>query len=176
MEFDTDVNGAALGEATWGAAKGLDSVIYLTVGTGIGGGVYVGGNLVHGLTHPETGHVLVKRHPEDSYEGNCPFHGDCLEGMAAGPAIEKRWGKKRAGTYRGPPGLGDGSVLPCSGTYELYTCGVSQKDNTRWWGYEAETYISINQEKCTRTSKRLRCKKRNTGRYRKLYCVSRIRR
>ncbi len=94
MEFDTDVNGAALGEATWGAAKGLDSVIYLTVGTGIGGGVYVGGNLVHGLTHPETGHILVKRHPEDSYEGNCPFHGDCLEGMAAGPAIEKRWGKK----------------------------------------------------------------------------------
>lgn len=94
MEFDTDVNGAALGEATWGSAKGLDSVIYLTVGTGIGGGIYAGGNLIHGLTHPETGHILVKRHPEDSYEGNCPFHGDCLEGMAAGPAIEKRWGKK----------------------------------------------------------------------------------
>ena len=94
LTFDTDVNGAALGEATWGAAKGLDSVIYLTVGTGIGGGIYSGGKLVHGLTHPETGHILVKRHPEDSYEGNCQFHGDCLEGMAAGPAIEKRWSKK----------------------------------------------------------------------------------
>ncbi|MFC0332034.1 ROK family protein [Paenibacillus sepulcri] len=89
--WDTDVNAAALGEATWGAAKGLDSCIYYTIGTGVGVGVYTEGRLVHGLVHPEGGHVLVRRHPEDAYEGFCPYHGDCLEGMAAGPAIEKRW-------------------------------------------------------------------------------------
>lgn len=92
--FDTDVNGAALGEATWGAAKGLENCLYLTIGTGIGGGALVSGKLVHGMLHPEMGHILVKRHSEDKYEGKCPFHKDCLEGMAAGPAIEERWGKK----------------------------------------------------------------------------------
>lgn len=92
--FDTDVNAAALGEAEWGAAKGLDSCVYLTVGTGIGGGALVEGKLVHGLLHPEMGHFPVRRHPEDTFAGACPYHSDCLEGMAAGPAIEKRWGKK----------------------------------------------------------------------------------
>ncbi|MDF2671174.1 MAG: fructokinase [Paenibacillus sp.] len=92
--WDTDVNAAALGEATWGAAKGLGSCLYVTVGTGIGGGVYVGGSLVHGLVHPEMGHIPVKRHPKDTFEGSCPYHGDCLEGLAAGTAIAKRWGKK----------------------------------------------------------------------------------
>lgn len=92
--FDTDVNAAALGETVWGAAKGLSSCLYLTVGTGIGGGAVVEGKLVHGLAHPEMGHISVRRHPEDTYEGSCPFHSDCLEGLAAGPAIEKRWGKK----------------------------------------------------------------------------------
>jgi fructokinase len=89
--WDTDVNAAALGEATWGAAKGLDSCLYYTIGTGVGVGVYAEGKLVHGLVHPEGGHVLTRRHPDDSYEGICPYHGDCLEGMAAGPAIEARW-------------------------------------------------------------------------------------
>jgi len=89
--WDTDVNAAALGEATWGAAKGLDSCVYYTIGTGVGVGVYAEGSLVHGLIHPEGGHVLTRRHPEDSFEGFCPYHGDCLEGMAAGPALEKRW-------------------------------------------------------------------------------------
>jgi len=92
--FDTDVNAAALGESLWGAAKGLDSCIYITVGTGIGVGALVEGKLIHGLTHPEMGHILVRRHVEDAYQGNCSYHGDCLEGLAAGPAIEKRWGKK----------------------------------------------------------------------------------
>ncbi|MDQ0916214.1 ROK family protein [Paenibacillus sp. V4I5] len=92
--FDTDVNAAALGEATWGAAAGLNSCLYMTVGTGIGAGAIVEGKLVHGLTHPEMGHILVRRHPDDSYEGHCPFHKDCLEGLAAGPALEDRWGKK----------------------------------------------------------------------------------
>jgi fructokinase len=91
--FDTDVNGAALGEGRWGAARGLDSFVYVTVGTGIGGGAVVGGAPVHGLPHPEMGHVSVSRLPGDDFPGICPFHGDCLEGMACGPAIAARWGR-----------------------------------------------------------------------------------
>ena len=94
--FTTDVNASALGELHMGAAKGLDSCLYLTVGTGIGGGAVVKGELLTGYGHPEMGHILLKRHPEDvAFDGNCPYHGgDCLEGLAAGPAIEKRWGVK----------------------------------------------------------------------------------
>jgi fructokinase len=92
--WDTDVNAAALGEATWGAAKGLDSCVYYTIGTGIGVGVYAEGKLVHGLIHPEGGHVLTRRHLDDDFQGLCPYHGDCLEGMAAGPALEMRWKEK----------------------------------------------------------------------------------
>lgn len=92
--FDTDVNGAALGESRWGAGKGLSTLLYLTVGTGIGGGVLAEGKLVHGLVHPEAGHFLLPRRADDPFEGTCPYHGTCLEGLAAGPAIEKRWGKK----------------------------------------------------------------------------------
>lgn len=94
MSFSTDVNGAALGEATWGGAKDLKNCIYLTIGTGIGGGAIIEGNIVHGMLHPEMGHILVKRHPTDYYIGKCPFHSDCFEGMASGPAIEERWGIK----------------------------------------------------------------------------------
>jgi fructokinase len=93
--FDTDVNGAALGEHRWGAAQGLDSFIYLTIGTGIGGGGLMNGRLMHGLVHPEMGHILLPPHPDDPHpEGFCPYHGHCLEGMASGPAIEKRWGQR----------------------------------------------------------------------------------
>jgi fructokinase len=93
--FDTDVNGAALGEWRWGAAQGLDTFIYLTIGTGIGGGGLVNGELMHGLLHPEMGHIPLPRDPGiDPFEGVCPFHGDCYEGLASGPAIEKRWGQK----------------------------------------------------------------------------------
>jgi fructokinase len=92
--LDTDVNGAALGEYRWGAAQGLDTFIYLTIGTGLGGGGLVSGKLVHGLIHPEMGHIRLPRHPDDPYPGACPFHGDCLEGMAAGPALQGRWGQR----------------------------------------------------------------------------------
>jgi fructokinase len=94
IAFDTDVNGAALGEWRWGSAQGLQTFIYLTVGTGIGGGAYVEGKLLHGLIHPEMGHITV-RHDfnKDPFEGVCPFHGDCFEGLASGVAVEKRWGQ-----------------------------------------------------------------------------------
>ncbi|MEK5389419.1 ROK family protein [Margalitia sp. FSL K6-0131] len=92
--FNTDVNVAALGEVTLGAAKGMENCLYITVGTGIGAGAVVQGNLLQGFSHPEMGHILVRRHEEDSYTGKCPYHKDCLEGLAAGPAIEERWGKK----------------------------------------------------------------------------------
>jgi fructokinase len=92
--FDTDVNVAALGEHHWGAAQGLDTFIYLTIGTGIGGGGLVNGQLMHGLVHPEMGHIRIPHDwTADPFAGVCPYHGDCLEGLATGPALEQRWGQ-----------------------------------------------------------------------------------
>jgi len=91
--FDTDVNAAAVGEWKWGAGRGVDSVLYITVGTGIGGGLAVNGQPLHGLVHPEMGHIRIPRVEDDPFVGNCPFHRDCFEGLASGPAIEKRWGQ-----------------------------------------------------------------------------------
>ena len=93
VALDTDVNAAALAEYRLGAAKGLSSCLYVTVGTGIGGGLIIHGKPVHGLTHPEIGHILLVPDPDDpAPDGFCPYHRHCLEGLAAGPAIEKRWG------------------------------------------------------------------------------------
>ena len=94
--LDTDANASAIGEASYGITRGLDSSIYITVGTGIGVGVILDGKAVHGMQHPEAGHILLVRHPEDNYTGRCPYHPNCLEGLASGPAIEERFGVKAA--------------------------------------------------------------------------------
>lgn len=91
--IDTDVNAAVLAEVVWGGARGCHTAIYITVGTGVGVGVYCNDRLLHGLVHPEAGHILLSRHPEDHFPGVCPFHDHCLEGLASGPALEKRWGR-----------------------------------------------------------------------------------
>ena len=92
MVFDTDVNAAAWGEGKWGAAQGLKNYVYITVGTGIGGGAVVNGNILHGISHPEMGHLRIpKDHSKDPFPGSCPFHGDCLEGLASGTAMRNRW-------------------------------------------------------------------------------------
>jgi fructokinase len=96
VAIDTDVNGAVLAEHRWGAARDVATALYVTVGTGIGGGALVDGRPVHGLGHPEMGHVRVPRDATDGFRGVCPYHGDCLEGLASGPAIEARWGRAPA--------------------------------------------------------------------------------
>lgn len=100
VAFDTDVNGAILAEARWGAAQGLDNAIYMTIGTGIGGGALVHGRVVHGLVHPEMGHLHIAHDlSRDPFTGICPYHHDCLEGLASGPAMQARW-KQPASTLR----------------------------------------------------------------------------
>ena len=92
--IDTDVNVAALAEGKWGFENELKSCLYLTIGTGIGGGMFLNNKLLHGISHPEMGHIIVKKHPDDNFKGVCPHHEDCLEGLASGFAIEKRFSKK----------------------------------------------------------------------------------
>lgn len=94
MSFDTDVNAAAIGEGKWGAAQGLENFLYFTIGTGVGGGAVINGKPLHGLIHPEMGHIRLAHDLDlDPFEGNCPYHKDCFEGLVAGPALQKRWGK-----------------------------------------------------------------------------------
>lgn len=107
--YDTDVNAACLGEAVHGCARGLRDVLYLTIGTGVGAGVLVEGNLLHGAMHPEAGHIPLTRDPADpmpSGESSCPFHTNCLEGLVCGPSLWKRWGGSRRGRRGLRPGQG----------------------------------------------------------------------
>lgn len=91
--FDTDVNGAALAEYKWGNPENIRNLVYYTVGTGVGGGVVIDGKPVHGLVHPEAGHILIRQNLEkDPFKGDCPYHGNCLEGLCAGPTIQARFG------------------------------------------------------------------------------------
>ena len=93
--FDTDVDGSALGEFRWGAGRGLNSLVYLTIGTGIGGGAITNGEIIHGMLHSEMGHMQIPHNWElDPFPGICPYHGDCWEGLACGPALEQRWNAK----------------------------------------------------------------------------------
>ncbi|MGH3626325.1 MAG: ROK family protein, partial [Sciscionella sp.] len=106
IAIDTDVNAAALAESHVGAGIGLRSVAYVTVGTGIGGGIVIEGRSVRGMLHPEMGHILVRRDPRDAeFGGICPFHRDCLEGLASGPALRARWRDPVADWPQGHPGF-----------------------------------------------------------------------
>jgi len=135
--LDTDVNGAALGEQKWGAAQGLDTFIYLTVGTGIGGGGMANGKLMHGLTHPEMGHILVPHDiKKDPFKGSCPFHKDCLEGLASGMAMEKRWGKLPKDLPADHKAWELESDYLARGGDEPDIGAFPTKGNHRWWHYE----------------------------------------
>jgi fructokinase len=104
IEFDTDVNAAVLAEARWGTARGLQTAMYVTVGTGIGGGLIAEGKILHGLVHPEMGHIRVPHNlDQDPFPGVCPYHRDCLEGLASGPAIQARWGTNPSTLPAGHP-------------------------------------------------------------------------
>ncbi|TPG20407.1 ROK family protein [Sphingomonas koreensis] len=104
LALDTDVNGAALAEWRWGAGRGCARICYLTVGTGIGGGAVLDGKMLSGRSHPEMGHMFVRRHPDDEFVGACPTHGDCLEGLASGNTIKARWGRSLSRLEVGHPG------------------------------------------------------------------------
>ena len=124
--FDTDVDAAALGEARWGAAQNLTDFLYLTVGTGIGGGAIINGRVLHGLVHPEMGHIRVPHDlVQDPYPGGCPYHGDCLEGLASGPAMQARWGKAAQDLPPDHPGMDAGSALSGTRAGELGTYFVT---------------------------------------------------
>ena len=104
LALDTDVNGAALAEWRWGAGRGSARICYLTVGTGIGGGAVLDGKMLSGRSHPEMGHMFVRRYPDDDFIGTCPSHADCLEGLTSGSAIQARWGVSLSKLEAGHPG------------------------------------------------------------------------
>ena len=130
VAYDTDVNVACLGEVVFGCCKGLEDAVYVTIGTGVGAGVMCAGRLLHGMLHPEAGHILVMRDPRDTIgeHSGCPFHDNCLEGLIAGPGVKKRWGGKSAGEMADDPEAMDllaGYLAQALMTYTL--CYAPQK-------------------------------------------------
>jgi fructokinase len=120
IAIDTDVNGAALAEGRWGAARGKRTYAYVTIGTGIGAGIVSDGRLVNGISHPELGHYRPPRHPRDRFGGICPFHGDCLEGLACGPAIAARCGDGRTAEDL----ANDDEIWPIIAHYVAHLCSI----------------------------------------------------
>jgi len=135
VAFDTDVNAAALGEKRWGAAQNVDDFIYLTIGTGIGGGGMFNGTLMHGLLHPEMGHIRIPHDlGRDPFPGACPYHGDCLEGLASGPAIAARWGVP--GEQLPPDHPASGGPLSGPGANQLHPYPLSRTHHSGRRRYE----------------------------------------
>lgn len=122
--FDTDVNGSLLGEVTWGSARGLSDVVYITIGTGIGAGIMTNGRPLHGMLHPEAGHIVIPVRKDDAFQGVCPYHGTCFEGLASGPAIEKRWGRPAAELVDQPQ-VWDLEAFYIAEAVSIYICTLS---------------------------------------------------
>jgi fructokinase len=124
VRLDTDVNAAALGEYRWGAGQGLSVVLYLTIGTGIGGGMVVSGRPVHGLIHPEMGHIRIPAGASGGFAGTCPYHGNCFEGLASGPAIAARWSRPAESLPEDHPGWAVEADLVAEALHN-FTCTLS---------------------------------------------------
>jgi len=131
MGFDTDVNGSLLGEVSFGSSKGIQNAIYITIGTGVGGGVISNGKLLHGMLHPELGHMFLVPHPEDSFAGHCPFHKNCFEGMAGGAALVARNENRDDRAVRAERGLGNRSLLHRPGALQS-DCNAQSGKNYSW--------------------------------------------
>ncbi len=169
--FDTDVNGSVLGEVTFGQAKGKNCVIYLTIGTGVGGGIYIDGRLLHGMVHPEAGHVLIRKRSDDTYEGKCPYHKTCLEGSRSG----NRGTLGQKGSRTGGPdrGVGFGGGLYRAGAHGIYIDPIAGNDHIRRRCDASGTVVPVNQTESDAVIGRL-CTGRRTGRHGALYCAGKL--
>lgn len=168
MGLDTDVNGSCLGEVTYGCARGLDSVIYITIGTGVGVGVCINGKLLHGMLHPEGGHILLARHEDDSKGGICPYHKNCLEGFASGPSIEPDGVKRPWNWWTGPRyGRWKAITLP----RPLWTISCCFLPRKLFWArsHASGTAVPYDPPKGERDVKRL-YQDKGTGRHGQLHC------
>ncbi len=158
--FDTDVNGSALGEATWGITKGLDNSIYITIGTGVGMGIISNGKLLHGMLHPEGGHVLLTRHPKDTYGGKCPYHSNCLEGLAKVLPL-KHAGAKKVLSWQTKKRYGElEAYLYRTGTCRLHHAALPAENRFGRRRYASGAYDAARKRRSKETAERISCNKR----------------